>query len=303
MSFGTPRQAVPKYANLNHALQSRSKPPLYGCEGSIKGTNADHCSNELSQRYSWTSASYSWIKVIAIRQHCWQYCTCSGPKNPLRNNGKGYQVNSDLIVQTRYDGSMVLLNQKTNKKVGNILRPQGLATIAEDPSEECKPDDTGFCTVPWNTTNWRPPVPGNADLGEPKKAAGASSITQCGNKCQGPQDCRASDTATSCFCAVPGPRDAKNLGLDPIFPPAVCLILNAAVAAINSGLTGKREVDQAALYVDGEGHPARCLCNATYISPACCGSQHGMIHEDMFGKPFYQLADATTLMTNGSEVA
>ena len=100
----------------------------------------------------------------------------------------------------------------------------------------------------------------------------------CGGKCEGPSDCN-SGRDDSCNCRRPSTEQAKELGLDPLFPNGVCLAVVAAVGATQN-LYG-RELDRPILDQRREEADS-CLCNSTYISSACCQSRDGMIWETHF---------------------
>lgn len=162
------------------------------------------------------------------------------------------------------------------------------------PSGTCGADRKQFCPQKWPTELLGPVprAPPNAtDVVRPAAAAVApnpddrsnayhsindnssdkknnQNLTTCGNTCRGPLDCSASDDEKACVCAFPTAEDSRTLGLDPVVPAAVCLVLMHASFGGKGGLIGR----------GGGGVMGRdCLCNGSFVHEACCGSQDGMV--------------------------
>ncbi len=80
-----------------------------------------------------------------------------------------------------------------------------------------------------------------------------------------------------CNCAVPSPDDAKVLGLDPITPSALYLVLSRVTSSsvLNNVHVGTR--DREPKYIDSSGLLYKCKYNQTYTAQECCGSRDGII--------------------------
>lgn len=168
-------------------------------------------------------------------------------------------------AQSETSDTMILPAQNV---ASNRLNPDG------PPAGTCGRDKGQFCPVAWPKTLGpipRTPIGASQIFSSPASAAVPSdNFTQCGQYCQGPQDCSSNEVHDQCFCAVPSPQDARKLGLDPVAPVSVCLVL---VGAAVSSLAGRDEIK----YLDETGAEYHCPCNRTYTAPACCGSKDGLI--------------------------
>lgn len=160
-------------------------------------------------------------------------------------------------------------------------------------SGDCGSDHRQFCPAPWPTDLLGPipsAPPGSTEVVRPGPAGPPdgpkSDLTVCGNQCQGPQDCgsppgKDSGTEHQCVCAYPNLQDARLLGLDPVMPASICLVLvNLAFGANKLAVTGNLNGRDAPLAMDGRGDDWLCRCNATYAHNACCSSRDGMVWLD-----------------------
>ena len=140
----------------------------------------------------------------------------------------------------------------------------------------CGSDRRQFCHSPWpfGPIPYSPPNMTNVNKPDSSKN---TNLTVCGNKCNGPQDCARSNGIEDCFCAVPSFDDARTLGLDPVAPVAVCLVLLKVISnnALSNIHVGTR--DLGFKYVDVSGTKYVCRCNATFDAHECCDSTDGMI--------------------------
>ena len=230
----------------------------------------------MTPRLDWTWGGGSFFEAASIRLWCWQRCACS--TNPTYDN---VTVNlwrwlNNHALTTRPDGSVfdtTLLPSGDPSTASSsslsILPPQNRATSA---SGTCGADGKQFCPYPWNATYFgsAPPrtPPGATNI---EKAPSNRNLTVCGNRCKGPQDCSPSSSDHGCNCAYPFPEDAQQLGLDPVVPVAVCLVL-AYVAKTHE--VGARSVGG---FRNSNGELYQCLCDETFASPKCCGSNDGIV--------------------------
>ena len=86
--------------------------------------------------------------------------------------------------------------------------------------------------------------------------AGEGADGTCGHACSSNGDC-----GSDCMCAVPSATEAQTLGVDPVAPPALCLTV---ASVFGRGLQSL-------------GH-GECLCNSTYVAPACHHSRDDIVH-------------------------
>lgn len=183
------------------------------------------------------------------------------------------------------------------------------ATTGTGASGSCGPDGRQFCPQQWPTSLLGPVPSAPPDATEllrssssddeaqhpPAKGAAkaktqTADLTVCGNKCQGPQDCASpatgnNETDHSCVCAFPNAQDAKWLGLDPVMPVSVCLVLMSAAFGHKAQVSGGNLNGRDVLGIrEGEGKRMGeewlCRCNATFTHNLCCGSRDGMVWLD-----------------------
>ena len=148
-------------------------------------------------------------------------------------------------------------------------------------SGTCGADGKQFCKAPWpeaelGSVPRAPPYSTEIALPPPTDLKGKGNLTVCGNKCTGQSDCSATVAGYACDCAIPSPDDARQLGLDPVAPPSICLSLDAAVFGMASWLVG-RDV-RTSRGLGQRGFEYRCRCNATYTGSECCGSRDGIMY-------------------------
>lgn len=173
---------------------------------------------------------------------------------------------------------MTLGDSKSQTSSTRILPPQQRGRRFAPRAGSCGTDHRQFCEVPWPVDLMGPDTPrAPPDITQLVKDASSPpppKLTECGMYCNGPQDCSASVAGSEhgCFCGIPSPKDSMVLGLDPVAPVPVCLVLGQAMT---NGLHGR---NTAIRYFDERGLPYQCLCNATFVSERCCGSTDGVIY-------------------------
>ena len=210
--------------------------------------------------------------------HCKEHCWCRMKRKKKRP--VELTINTDHVAVRGKNMKIIVVAQNTKNPVVDVLPPQVGKPVVLSwglgyPAGTCGKSKKDFCPLQWDTKLYGP-LALNGDLDEKATPAGPRQLTQCGSRCNGPSDCHASGNAGTCACAIPGPSDARALGLDPVFPPAVCLFVAAAIGNMNSRIGGKRNLD-ISLPTDQDGNHVQCLCNVTYISPSCCGTNDGRI--------------------------
>ncbi|KAI9679860.1 MAG: hypothetical protein M1817_004874 [Caeruleum heppii] len=126
------------------------------------------------------------------------------------------------------------------------------------------------------------PTPRLPSVPKHRRPTPAPQLPTCGSACQSNRDCRVGDEATNCRCLAVGEPIARQAGLDPVFPSALCLVFSAALPSILAGyaksLPRRSEVgagtdDETASKAWG------CACNATYVSQGCCDRDDGRVWE------------------------
>ena len=113
------------------------------------------------------------------------------------------------------------------------------------PAGTCGPDGKRFCPATWptNILGPIPRAPSNATLiiTDANPPAASHNFTTCGQYCPAASDCGPGDSTDECFCAIPSRQDGKTLGLDPIAPVSVCLVLALAITGISVGMIPCRD--------------------------------------------------------------
>ncbi|KAI9677500.1 MAG: hypothetical protein M1817_006454 [Caeruleum heppii] len=173
---------------------------------------------------------------------------------------------------------------------------------ASHPAGTCGPDGRQFCPTPWPRmalgpnipvtppSTWGGPSPGGSgsQSNSAPSSAGATMPQRdkgkwpalCGNRCRSNTDCGGSLQSTGCRCVAASLTEVRRLGLDPVFPQALCLlVMQSASQQLPGGrgrLTRRSVEDMRSL--NGSARWA-CACNATYVSEACCHSDEGLVWE------------------------
>ncbi|KAI9680078.1 MAG: hypothetical protein M1817_005094 [Caeruleum heppii] len=267
------------------------------CHRNNDGTRDVAFTDEMTPRLEWTWDNFQ--ASSAVRFHCWQHCRCAGlsrPENRTLNNL--WHVLNDLSIIRDVDGSI-----KAQKGVGGtassltVLPP---STSSDAPaSGTCGADGRQFCQAPWPEEvlgpkprlplgpavlapdpppRHRPPNP-PAEQAPPELDASAQTNPPiqptCGAECLSNKNCAGSGTAGECRCVVPGLLEAKAQGLDPIFPKALCLLVNQLFV---KGAKNPKRAATGRSSMAGDEEWA-CACNQTYVSRSCCDSPDGMVWE------------------------
>ena len=224
----------------------------------------------MTPRLEWT-----WDNFFAsgsIRLWCYLHCKCSlNQADPDPNYIRGvWAFIKGHELALRPNGAIIAMSQGSQQSTQQLLPPQPPAGSVGGTSRSgtCGDDRMQFCPTPWPAA-WGPKPQEPADSGD--------DLSVCGNLCKSPQDCSPSNSGTDCSCVEPSPNDAKKYGLDPIFPPSICLALvHTVIKTVPGGING-RDVDviKQYPYTDERGQPYRCLCNETYVAHACCGVRSG----------------------------
>ena len=253
-------------------------------------------SDELTPRFDWTWEGSVFFGATAIRFYCWQRCACNpASPNSDRVSMASWQLGVGHTILQNVDGSMILQQEDQPQNRLQVLPPQN--GPGGPVSGTCGADGKQFCNSTWpaslgpiphappnGTDVIKPDIsmqtpPEETELSKPN-AGPNTNLTVCGNKCSSQQDCLPSNGIEDCNCAIPTPQDAQTLGLDAVFPIAVCLVLLKVLSkdATKNIHSGKRDVGvHEAGYFDSKGFPYHCVCNATFTASECCGSRDGIV--------------------------
>lgn len=174
----------------------------------------------------------------------WEWMLESMPRNLIATTkGSKYPMGSSTdsngITRTRYKGGA-----GTNQRCA------------------ANPDKPGRCEVPWPVEILGPvpkavksvPLPPSRPQSPAVEAWDQKKV--CGTKCSGMRDC-----GENCVYRMPSMEEVRASGADPVMLAALCLGLGSVFG---------RELGSLEKQVE-------CLCNATYIAPACCHSKDGMV--------------------------
>ena len=228
----------------------------------------------MTPRFDWTWSGGNFFATASIRFFCWQRCSCTNDpsKDPIKTDtGRrlwifvfGHQLTQ------RSDGAM---DVQTSNPTGlrssiQILPPQQGAGSS---SGTCGVNGTDFCPRAWDERVYGPIPRAPPNATDIIKPTTDTNSTVCGNRCHSSSDCGTTDSEYSCSCAFPSIEDARKLGLDPVYPAAVCLAL--FVTSVQSNLGG-RSVQS---FVDARGVPHTCRCNETVTGRECCATTNGVL--------------------------
>ncbi|KAL8923192.1 MAG: hypothetical protein Q9208_004755 [Pyrenodesmia sp. 3 TL-2023] len=222
--------------------------------------------DDMTPRLDWTwdgAGGGSFFLAAAIRFHCWKNCLCAD-----RTRKKNY-VDPQLrmwewLMTSLPDRDIIPTGKGNNYPLGSSTdakgKPRTDSRGSNPPAAQCAANlghDDSRCTSPW-PIDILGPMPKhiqNLALPQPPSRVGWDSNKACGNDCSSNNDCGA-----ECLCRLPSVEAAHTFGVDPVAPRALCL-------DITSVLSRSLETQKG----------ADCLCNSTYIAPACCHSRDGMI--------------------------
>ncbi|KAI9889700.1 MAG: hypothetical protein M1814_004999 [Vezdaea aestivalis] len=246
---------------------------------------------DMTPRKEWTWESDHLRFVISLRFFCWQQCSCSNVVPDVHRDRLGARIwplAEDVQVIKDNSGAIHLLKRDQNGKYSfvalaadgweapfpfNSLPADSLAPLRWDPAILGAPPGL------------KPPPP----ILEPRliplstsglsPAAKSEPLPRCGQECAGPAERSCSGAASAegaCKCVLPSSRQAASLGLDPVAPKALCLVLAGTRLAVE-GVRRKGVMGRDVGVFDEEW---ACVCNVTYSSSACCKSADGLVWEN-----------------------
>ncbi|KAI9682253.1 MAG: hypothetical protein M1817_000307 [Caeruleum heppii] len=270
------------------------------CHRNGDGLSEVKFADEMTPRLEWTWDNF--YASASVRFHCWQLCRCR--LFPTVKNYTGnptWEVLETMSMIQRMDGSYdarfdgasskeeaaaasVFVNLLTRNLPGSQTRAAGT----------CGADGRQFCKAPW-PSDLAGPRPTAAAPRRSTAVAGASGparssavgdaparppYPQCGTTCLSNRECQSggSGSGTECRCVAADVETARQQGLDPVFPSALCLLLTQAVTSGRRPYRVNPVNAVGGRSLSGNSPPA-CACNQTYVSHACCNSVDGMIWE------------------------
>ena len=212
----------------------------------------------------------------AIRFHCWRNCAC---EEPDKTSGRKDLTKNVWHIVDNLASYGLFETKEYGVKIGSVTGGKRLRSGREilppqkrdGPSSAgtCGDDGRQFCIEPWPTDllgpiATAPPNPAGLDgvlIEDPD-----ADVGRCGNHCTGQQDCFVDDGVPGCDCNVLDKEGIALYGVDPVFPPDICL---GVASGSMMGTLGGRSFE--------ENGSAISRCNSTYVSSKCCGSEDGFI--------------------------
>ncbi|KAI9673214.1 MAG: hypothetical protein M1817_003077 [Caeruleum heppii] len=249
--------------------------------------------DEMTPRLDWTWDAF--LGSAAMRFHCYQYCRCLN-EPPVRTIAPLWRFLAGANIELRSTGAVYMVPTGADRSgqpaVPILVLPPPTAGGPRR-AGTCGPDGRQFCPMAWPSDvlgpkpTGPPPAPTHTrpkSSAPPVNEAGVQLPT-CGAECLTNRDCSAAAAGSSepCRCVAVGEATAREKGLDPIFPKALCILVSQALASgIKGGKPGlKRREDQPVEEgATKERDILACACNATYVSAGCCESAEGMVWED-----------------------
>jgi len=252
-------------------------------------------SDELTPRHEWTWGGPNFFASAAIRTWCRMRCRCKkspSKTDPLKQllGSTVWNIIASQNIAANPDGSMTIQGTNSQQSEQQVLPAQpGANRLHGIAAGTCGPDKLQFCPSTWPTEilgdiKQMLTPPNATEIIAPPASPPTKDFTTCGRYCSKQKDCGPGDSQRDCFCGLPSPKDAYTLGLDPISPVSVCLVLALTVAGISGRDVPVLEGGFAApapapalQYLDERGEAYQCPCNSTYISSSCCGVKDGMV--------------------------
>lgn len=216
--------------------------------------------------WAWAGTRTSLHASASIRFHCWKNCLCQRPvRKPNYVDPLVYMWDWLLSQGVMKDalsigkGNKFPMGSSTDSKG----RPRTSVKGANKQRVQCAGNDAGMCTAerPWPEEILGPLPKSIEKLTEVPQPPATERVPgqQCGNGCEGNKDC-----GEDRICRIPSQDDITRFGLDPVVQSAAHCLSVASVFGRDEDVGPRLEQSQ-------------CLCNATYIAPACCHSRDGMI--------------------------
>jgi hypothetical protein len=247
-------------------------------------------SDEMTPRLDWTWGG-NLLYSAAIRYHCWKYCLCSNPQNGTLSNGTNvrpystYKIWDLLDTAARHVGIYSTSNGSVQfQATGSSGQSSSIQILPDQPSSNppsgtCGPDGRQFCKATWPSDVAGPPPVAPPLIPTLQYNASNSVVGHCGvsKTCSTSSGCSPDDD--TCKCMIPESKTAQEYGVDPIFPPSLCLMI-ATFSVHTSKTGGKRNLKSHEFPLNSDGEPWKCVCNSTYASPACCMSNDGLVWEE-----------------------
>lgn len=254
-------------------------------------------SDEMTPRYEWTWGGPNFFASAAIRTWCRMRCSCkkeSSKKDPWKQifGSTVWNIIASQNIASNPDGSMTIQGTDSQQSETQVLPAQPAARLNINAAGTCGRDGRQFCPSTWPTEilgdiKQMLTPPKATEIIAPPASPPTDKFTTCGRYCSSQSDCGPGDSQKDCFCGLPSPKDAHTLGLDPISPVSVCLVLALTVAGISGRDVPAIDVDTSAQgyaqdshYLDERGQAYQCPCNSTYISSSCCGVKDGRVWLD-----------------------
>jgi hypothetical protein len=263
--------------NLDDSTVADTDTPILQrlCATTLSGGNPNVNTGGVCQKDTDTDTSYvifsdvwagthklttkSIVLSEAVRAYCYLHCQCPGRPRPSTNI-----VPSRAIPHATWNGDAEV--QSDARGVSFTFLENGASrTIHLDPNSRSEPrvhHRHSSCLVKQD---------GICSVGPPVSVAVShleTSDSSCGGQCQSMSECGGSP-GTPCKCGVDLSK-AMTSGMDRVFGATFCVAQLAIQINSNPKLGGRDEDCSHA-----------CVCNSTYVSFGCCGSETGMIWESI----------------------
>ena len=261
--------------NMEHVTVDDLETPILQrlCATTLSGGNPDANTGGICRQDGRTGTSYvmfsdDWAGnrrlttqhlplSIAVRSYCYTHCWCSGLPRPTTNLVPSKAIpnafwNGDAEIQSDRIGlSVTSISNGASRTIHLIPNAWSQSTVYHRPSN-CLVKQDGICIE-------NPPV--SVALNYPK-----TSTSTCGGQCHSMSECFGF-SGSPCECRV----DLSSImaaGLDRAFGATICVARLASQIESTPKLGGR---DDSPLHA--------CVCNSTYVSFGCCGSENGIIWE------------------------
>ena len=224
--------------------------------------------DDMTPRLDWTwggAGGEEFFLAAAVRFHCWKNCLCLRPDTtPIYFDPLMHMW--EYLLEKLPPGGSIPTGTGNKYPLGSSTDSKGKPRTKfqggnNPPSAVCAATENGdsSCSLPWPVDILGPVPKVVASLGLPQPpptVVGSSQNRACNNACSSNNDCGA-----NCVCRQPSVMEAHELGVDLVTPlSAMCLDI--------ASLFGRSLESQGQI---------ECLCNATYIAPACCHSRDVVI--------------------------
>jgi hypothetical protein len=235
-------------------------------------------SDEFTPRLEWTwRANRNFAS--SIRAHCFAHCWCRGQRAQRVNVDPGFiELTEQTSIQKISTGLKTLFKPKGSSQRSIPTGPQNQGGRSH---AQCVVNGVDYCADgPWDEDLVGPPPGLDPPMAKPAVRPLPENLPgTCGQTCDGPaaDQCSGAATDSDCTCRLLGLPVARLLGFDPVGTAGYCIEMLVLQALLQSASTSRNLPKRDLVEMEGDWP---CLCNTSYVSKGCCGSQDGIIWED-----------------------